>query len=458
MNPTAIIAKIRRLTLLAIPDSGQVSRASFEHPLMHACRMSCLDPFPRPHISVRNQFVMSRYNPLQAVPAMLVACHLGSAATSDTTLNVTSKEETYAYASDTLNAVVLNPVLFASSPVPWIQLAAGAIEALESGCGRVDVWGVPITMRKPDGSVLGDVKFETTIQQLAGLAADFGRNGIQLNGVVQSLIPTISPCGPTSTITRMYGSASDYIVHAGTGPYKRRINEANFSVARTYVVANPTTEPIELPVHISGSVTAAASMATDATTFGKAKLRVYGTVGTDAFDEKVEAYSGNGFPDDHSINLTRRFTVAPGKGVHTVTFTIQGEFSVDVMAKGIGLFGMITQSATAVVSFPNTISVGNFTGLNGGPLPPGVLIASAADPAVVYADTRPNLALRPLPGNVMGLRINGPIGRPYTIQGSPNLRDWSSLEDGVMTVNPLNWQDPHSATRGGSFFYRVRFE
>jgi hypothetical protein len=153
------------------------------------------------------------------------------------------------------------------------------------------------------------------------------------------------------------------------------------------VVENTSSSPIELPISISGYVIAAEAFGWTPFTYAKAKLRVHGTIGGQAFNEGAEVESSGIFPEERSIDVTRRITVAPGAGRYTIHIDISGEAETDVQAKSAGLFGALADSATAGVEFPNSIDIGNFTGPNGTPLPAGVLIYDSEDGSL-YADTR----------------------------------------------------------------------
>jgi hypothetical protein len=143
----------------------------------------------------------------------------------------------------------------------------------------------------------------------------------------------------------------------------------------------------------------------------------------------------------------------------TIPISLTGELRVEVSAKGIGLFGLITQSATAQVSAPNSIDIGPFTGANGGPLPPGVLIYAADNPNDVFVDTRPNLAMKGwITPTTTRVRAFGPAGRPFRFMGSPNLNSWLPLQTATGTSQVVNFDDTMASTRGGKYFYKVEIE
>jgi hypothetical protein len=119
--------------------------------------------------------------------------------------------------------------------------------------------------------------------------------------------------------------------------------------------------------------------------------------------------------------------VAPAKSNTQVAYDVQGEFSIEVKAKGIGFFGLITQSATASVDFPNTLSIQNFTGQNGGPLPPNVVIFAPEENGAVLVDTTLRLEIIGVNGGNLELRINGPVGRTVQLEHSATLTGFRPL-------------------------------
>lgn len=377
---------------------------------------------------------------------------------SQVTLDLQSREERYDYASNALQAVVLNPILFSVSP--FVTLPVGLVEAWETGCGRVRIWGLDVAVSDGGGSPFGDFRFRTAMVKSAGLSANWAQNGVTINGAVRSFIPTVEPCGPTSVLTHFGGSTSLYVVHAGTAGYKKLITFGTFTLNRQVVVENSSTEQIELPVHIGGSAVAGSSLADDPPyTYGLGRLKVSGTVGGVAINHMIEANSANGFPHTQDINVTQRVVVAPGSGRVTVPIAVTGELRVEVSAKGIGLFGLITQSATAEVSAPNSINIGPFSGPNGGPLPPGVLIYADDNPADVLVDTRPNLALKGwISSTTTRVRTYGPAGRTFRLMGSPTLSSWVPLQTTTSTSQVVNFDDPQASLRGDRYFYRVEIE
>lgn len=390
-----------------------------------------------------------------AVHCLLMALGLGCLAPGraqcTTSVEMESRDEIYFYDSDLLSAVQLNPILLTVSP--FLQPAVGLVESLQTGCATVNIFGFQVS-GDPDHAFSFD--FSTTLSGVAGVAGEFGQNGISFNGAKQVLFPTISPCNrvPYQTITHLGGSGSLYVVHAGNGPYKKKITRAMFHTCRDVVVENPGAGPVELPVKVQGGVFAAGSFALDDFTFGHARLHAWGQIGGSGFDETTDVRAADVVPVDGGIDVVRRFVIAPGSTRAVVHIEVSAEALVEVQAKGGGLFGLITASATAGVDFPNSIEIGRPTGPNGGPLPAGVRVQDERDPGTYYAMTAPVIEARPGTTTTLPLRIYTPVGGNYRLETSGALRSWTPL----LTTNVNGGRFDFTVTNApgaGAHFYRV---
>lgn len=351
-----------------------------------------------------------------------------------TTLAVESREEVFFYASDLISSIQVNPLLASSV----LQPAVGLLESLQTGCATFDILGLKISgdTNGPMFSYNFTNNFPSSLPAMGSAIMNFVRDdlgeGIKSalkNSIGEALIPTIVPCNrtPYQTTTHFGGTASLYVAHVGGGPYKKKISKAVFSTCRNVIIENPSTNVIELPIKIQGSVFAAGSFALDEFTFGHARLRAWGNIGGQSFDDNTEVTAADIFPENRDINIVRRFIVAPGLGRFVVPISVNAESLTEVQAKGGGLFGSITASATAGVDFPNSIEVGRFTGLNGAPLPHGVKIYDATAPDSFYELTAPTIEILPRTAFTFPLRIYAPAGSACQLQTSTNLHNWIPL-------------------------------
>lgn len=312
----------------------------------------------------------------------MLAMLIGRAYTQcDPHLSVEARDQSFHYGTnDLINSIPIFP-----SPIPaFVSNGIGLIEAYRSGCIDVQWWGFSLTF--PDA----EFNWRQVIRRAASAGFNFGRDGVTINGVRQLLSPTITSCEPIllAQLDYITGSADLYTFHVGTGPFPRKIRKAHFTTCRDLVIENNSQQVLEIPVHISGSVLAAESFGDNDRTYGKAQLRMWGSVDGQSFSEGTPLIESQSvIPVEASVNVTRRFVVAPGPGAYTIRIAIQAEAYAEVQAKSTGLFGFLSGAATAVVLFPETIRIGYITGPNGSPLPRGVRIFDP-DSSSFFADTR----------------------------------------------------------------------
>ena len=321
----------------------------------------------------------------------LGAIALPSAAPSQTlhtSLKTESVDETYFHFSDLINSFQLNPLLF-GTPISYLALGVGVVESLQGGCAQFDHWLVDLAANSFSLRLEAEA-LSRVMQGAAGAAAEFGANGFEHDGILQQLIPQITPCDmkPIMRLARMGGSIDAYAAHVGTAPYPKKTRRASFRLLRDIVIENDSSSAIELPVRITGEVFAARAWGWDPKkTFATADLTVSGTVAGQAFNDNAHTLAQTAIPETDSIDLVRRITVAPGRGRFVIHVDINAEAETVVQAKSAGIGGSLADSATAGVDFPD-IEIGNFTGPNGTDLPPGVRIYDQSDGSS-YADTRP---------------------------------------------------------------------
>src|SRR5206468_5986981 len=101
---------------------------------------------------------------------------------------------------------------------------------------------------------------------------------------------------------------------------------------------------------------------------------------------------------------------AAGAGLTIVPIDVVAQIESKSQAKSTGLFGIISGAATAGVSLPGSLFLGNIRGAGGTALPSGVLIRSDST-GFVYADTRP-LSV-PTPGSAHADLLR--LANPYPI-------------------------------------------
>lgn len=386
--------------------------------------------------------------------ALAVGCSLplGGFAECSSTFDVESRDEVYFYASDVLQQVVLNPIF--RGVAAWAAAAVGIAESFETGCGTIDLLGVTISGKPGDQS---SVDVAAVVAMSAERIMEFTRKGVTWNNIAQAFVPKITPCNrkPREYTEHLGGSTTLYVMHAGTGPYRKKICRATYHTCQTVVVENPTTNAIEVPITVHGAVWTAGSFALDERTYGRARLRAWGGVAGELFDEKIEVRAADIFPTGDGIDYKRTFIVAPGRGRHVAQIELFAESLTEVQAKAGGLFSSIACSATAGVDFPNSIEIGNFTGKDRGRLPAGVMVYSVDAPDKPLVDTRPVITMSARLNGTNHFHVGALAGSACSLQASPDLHTWTTLLTTNLTTSTFDYVDRGSAQLGRRF-YRVK--
>jgi hypothetical protein len=141
---------------------------------------------------------------------------------------------------------------------------------------------------------------------------------------------------------------------------------------------------VEFPVHISGGVFGAECFGKPDNTWGKAKLVLAGFVDGHPVKDSISVESISVIPEQAFLDSTQIYYVVLAPGTTSIGVDLDIRVEVEVRATGNG---MICGAATAGFDAPGSISIGNLSGSQGGPLPEGLLIYSGVD-STVYADTR----------------------------------------------------------------------
>lgn len=184
------------------------------------------------------------------------------------------------------------------------------------------------------------------------------------------------------------GQIDAYTLGVGTGPAVVAKTNVSFSLSDTLTIVLPEPTTIEIPMSLTGECVVFSFGLPDET-FGVAQLSISGSLGpasTGTFEGKADTRTGD---LQKLINESRVLQLELDAGVHELPFNISGSGSAESQGKGYGLFGIMAGTSTAVVSFPNTVYVGGFTGPGGAPLPAGTAItgdAGVAYPAVIVPE------------------------------------------------------------------------
>ncbi len=297
---------------------------------------------------------------------------------------------------DLLYNYSLNDVID-SLPVPVSEnisrLADGLdlIDALTQGqgCGNFLIWDYQVSGSGFEYHVQSKDEF---IRNVAGKLSDYAKNHVFHNDASIDLSPTVGPCEPVVLLDKFNGNLGDlYVFHAGTGPYPGKKREVTFSACREITIESKTAATIELPWTVAGDIGAAESFGDPDATFCKGSLKLTASAFGQTISKEIEAESITAIPEQVAINESgsAKVTVMPGVSRYTISWS--GQAKMETRAKGTGFFGLISGAANGWVAFPDTIVFKDFTGADGGPVPPNVRIYSkSASGELTYADTYPH--------------------------------------------------------------------
>ena len=263
-----------------------------------------------------------------------------------------------------------------------------------------------------------------------GISADFG---FDLQGAIFGLIPMIdegfAPPEDVSTsfectvslrdtMAHVNGSGSTYAFHVGGGgPFGQRV-WGTIRLCDRLVIETDSPVALELPVHIAASVVTAESFGDPVQTYGIARVCLSGNVGGVGIGNACLAdTSVSVIPTPRNLDVSQTVPIAAGTGQTIVALDVRAEIESKSQAKSAGLFGILSGAATAGVSLPGGLFLGNIRGAGGAPLPAGILIRSDST-GFVYADTR-TLGVAPpgaAPVSLLRLASPYPLDSPITLE------------------------------------------
>jgi hypothetical protein len=325
----------------------------------------------------------------------LLAVPTARAGDCGTSVKVESRTEWRNSVSDVLSSIQLNPVYLPVSY--WFRAAPALGDLLQNpDCAKLTLMGMSASTG--GGGDTFNIKYSSLITSVGSTAAKFGGTGFSVNGVVNTLRPTLGPCGPPviRSMVEFGGDIGVLVDHAGTGAYPRKINEGRFDLCRELAVLNNSGVAIEIPVSITGEIMVYGSFAIDST-YGKASLSLQGSIGGQSVSGKVELYETALDAGEfvRTINETRRVIIQPSPYPQAFQVNVSGLARCEVQAKGAGFMRLIMASAGATASLPG-IAVGLPTGLGGSPLPPNVTVYDAED-GTVYVNSSASILIDYMP-------------------------------------------------------------
>jgi len=137
-------------------------------------------------------------------------------------------------------------------------------------------------------------------------------------------------------------------------------------------VYSPVATTIELPIHVSADLVAAQSLCDPADNEAKAEARITGSLAGTTIDVGGEVVQNGPLVEVNYLDETEIVTVDIQPGINTFELEFTGELRVK--SSVIAVSPVIACASNAVANSGNTLTVGLFTGENGGPLPEGMTI------------------------------------------------------------------------------------
>ncbi len=265
-------------------------------------------------------------------------------------------------------------------PLP-IQAGLALIE--QCGAANVEWLGIQVSAGFTSGSNRAD--FDIQYDGMAALNQTISSMGHLWDLVVPEFsIENCPPIRGEKPILGIRGTVDLYSFHVGSAGYFKQEIEGELTACDTIRVRSPVATTLEVPVRIRGCITVAESFGQQPITSALGRLELSGVMAEQVIGPFVlELESVSVIPRQACIDETVTIAINVDAGITEFDFSILGSYLATAGAKGTGFFGSIAGSSTVVISFPNSIEVGNFRGASGEALHPGVVVESAIN-GMVY--------------------------------------------------------------------------
>ena len=232
-------------------------------------------------------------------------------------------------------------------------------------------------------------------QSNAGVDLDFS-----IKGAIGAVIPMVSGIESPSEIVNVSceqvidlgqahvdGSINLYSFHVGGGGPLEQIADGRISLCDDVRIVSANSTTIEWPLHVEVSMVAGESFGDPNLTAARGSVKIEGVVGEqDVLLGPYEIESVTTIPEQLNVSIDEIVTIPVLPGEVSVDFDIEGVVHAQAVAKSTGFGGFISGASTIGVTLPNSLQLGNFTGVDGGPLPREILIYSGTA-GMVYAST-----------------------------------------------------------------------
>lgn len=179
-------------------------------------------------------------------------------------------------------------------------------------------------------------------------------------------------------ILHLSGYLEAYLVVKGSAshngppkPPKEIMAKASISRSDEIQVYSPVPTTLELPLNVSTSLITGQAFCFPLLSFATAKSSLTVSIGTHIVPIEEEVINFGSFLKTEYVTESKNISFPVPAGLSTFTMKVDAELSAHSRGSSRGI---MTCGSNAGAIANNGITVGNFTGVNGGPLPPGISI------------------------------------------------------------------------------------
>jgi len=180
--------------------------------------------------------------------------------------------------------------------------------------------------------------------------------------------------GCQTHIFNVSGQICSYLVTGSADETYEQSISGNVNYSDVVEVFSPIATTIELPIHISASVAAVQTFCDGDESEATAMVGLTGSLAGGSLSIDGKATISGAFLDNKALDSTKIISVEVQPGINTFPFVLNGTIMAKSTVRGIHPWGIIACGSNACANAGNSITVYNFTGPNGSPLPTGMTI------------------------------------------------------------------------------------
>ena len=175
-------------------------------------------------------------------------------------------------------------------------------------------------------------------------------------------------------IFNVSGAVGSYKVVGLPQPIQEQVVSGNVNYTDIIKVYSPVSTTIELPIHVSASLVAVQTFCDPFDSEAFASAQITGSLGGETVSVGGEASISGVLLDTDYPDETKTIIVSVEQGINIFPFNLSGILYARSTVAGILPSGLLACGSNAGAIAGNSLTVRNFTGPNGGPLPEGMTI------------------------------------------------------------------------------------